>query len=111
MRFTRQFLAILRLNLSGAAQRIGPVLTIVIGVTCAVGVLVSMLAMGTGALRQAMGDVRADRVILTSVGGRRIQSSLPSDQAVTARALPGIKRSTDGESIVVFESLVPIEGR
>jgi putative ABC transport system permease protein len=111
MNFIRQFLGILRVNLSGAAQRMGSVLTIIIGVGCAVGVLVSMLAMGTGALRQAMGDVRADRVILTSVGARGIQSSIPRDQAVTARDLPGIKRSTDGESIVVFESLVPIEGR
>jgi putative ABC transport system permease protein len=91
MNFIRQFLAILRVNLSGAGQRKGSVLTIIIGVTCAVGVLVSMLAMGTGARRQAMGNAR-DR-----------------DEAVVARDLPGIKKGTDGEPIVVFESLVPME--
>ncbi|HEY0799857.1 MAG TPA: ABC transporter permease [Steroidobacteraceae bacterium] len=111
MNFFRQFLGILRVNLSGAAQRLGSVATIIIGVACAVGVLVSMLAMGTGARRQAMGDVRTDRVILTSIGARNIQSSIARDEAVTARDLPGIKKGTDGKPIVVFESLVPIEGR
>src|ERR1700724_4429088 len=100
MNFIRQFLGILRVNLSGAAQRMGSVLTIIIGVGCAVGVLVSMLAMGTGALRQAMGDARADRVILTSVGARGIQSRIPRDKAVTAPALPGIKRRNEGGSSV-----------
>jgi putative ABC transport system permease protein len=111
MNSIRQFLGILRVNLSGAAQRMGSVLTIIIGVACAVGVLVSMLAMGIGAQRQAMGNVRADRVVLTSTGARGIQSSIPRDEAVIARDLPGIKKSSDGEPVVVFESLVPIEVR
>ena len=52
MSSARQFLGILRVNLGGVTQRLGPALTIVIGVTCAVGVLVSILAMGTGARRR-----------------------------------------------------------
>src|SRR5258708_24008889 len=109
MNFIRQFLAILRVNLSGAGQRKGTVLTIIIGVACAVGVLVSMLAMGTGARRKAMETGRADGVTLTSVGGRDFQSSIPGDEAVVAGDLPGIKKGTDGDPIVVFESLIPIE--
>jgi putative ABC transport system permease protein len=105
----RQFLAILRVNLSGAGQRIGSVLTIIIGVACAVGVLVSMLAMGVGARRQAMENVRDDRVTLTSVGARDDQSSIPRDEAVVARDLPGIRKGADGEPLVVFESLVSME--
>jgi putative ABC transport system permease protein len=107
----RQFLAILRLNLSGATQRSGSVLTIIIGVACAVGVLVSMLAMGTGMMRQAMGNARDDRVTVTSVGARSFQSSIPRDAAAATRDLPGIKKDSDGKPIVVFESLVPIEAR
>src|SRR5258708_14167197 len=109
MNFIRQFLAILRVILSGAGQRKGSVLTIIIGVACAVGVLVSMLAMGTGGGGQAMENGRDDRVTLTSVGARDFQSSIPRDEAVVARDLPGIKKGTDGEPIVVFESLIPIE--
>ncbi len=70
MNFFRQFFGIFRVSLSGAAQRTGAVLTIIIGVACAVGVLVSMLAMGIGMQRQAMENVRADRVNLSSTGAR-----------------------------------------
>jgi putative ABC transport system permease protein len=109
MHFIRQFLAVLHLNLSGATQRLGSVLTIIIGVASAVGVLVSMLAMGTGMMRQAMGNARDDRVTVTSVGARDIQSSISREEAVGVRDLPGIKKDTNGKPIVVFESLVPIE--
>ena len=49
MRFAKQFWALLSMNLAGIPARLGLVCTIVIGVTCAVGVLVSMLALGVGA--------------------------------------------------------------
>ena len=87
----------------------GSVLTIIVGVTCAVGVLISMLAMGIGVQREGMADVRADRVILSSTGARVFQSSIPKNEAVIARELPGIKKDANGAPIVVFESLVPIE--
>ena len=111
MNFTRQFLGILRVSLSGVTQRLGSVLTIIIGVACAVGVLVSMLAMGTGARREEMGDVHADGVVVTSIGARGVQSSIPKDQAATVRELPGIIKGSDGAPIVEFQSLVPIEAR
>jgi putative ABC transport system permease protein len=111
MRSIRQFLAILHLNLSGATRRLGSVITIIIGVACAVGVLVSMLAMGTGMMRQVMGNTRDDRVIVTSVGARNIESSIPRDAAVAVRDLPGIKKGIDDKPIVVFQTLVPMEAR
>jgi len=111
MNFVRQFFGILRVNLSGAAQRMGAVLTIVIGVACAVGVLVSMLAMGIGMQRQSMENVRADRVNLSSTGARGIQSSIPRDEAVIARDLPGIAKDIKCSPVVVFTSLIPIEAR
>ncbi|MGC1728468.1 MAG: ABC transporter permease [Steroidobacteraceae bacterium] len=109
MDFTRQFTALLVLNLESVRERLGSVFTIVIGVTCAVGVLISMLAMGTGATRQATGDARPDRVILSSHGARGLESSIPRDEAATVRDLPGIKRGRDGEPIVVFQAAVPVE--
>jgi putative ABC transport system permease protein len=111
MSFARQFVALLGLSLAGIPQRIGSVLTIVIGVTCAVGVLVAMLAMSSGAHRQALGNVRDDRVVLTSLGARGIQSSIPRDEADTVRSLPGFKTGSDGKPMLVFQSIVPIEGR
>jgi putative ABC transport system permease protein len=111
MNFTRQFLSILFMNLSGVRQRTAPVLTIIIGVTCAVGVLVSMLAMGTGARRQEMANIRADQAALITPGTRYGQSNISRDAVAAILGLPGIQKGTAGEPIVVFESVVPIEGR
>jgi len=111
MTFSRQFLALLRMSLSGVTQRPGAVLTIVIGVTCAVAVLVSMLAMGSGARRQVLAGVREDRVVVNSHGASGIQSSIPRDEAETVRDLPGIKRGSDGKPVVDFQTIVIIEAR
>ena len=91
MNFVRQFLALLRISLEGEGARIGSVLTILVGVTCTVAVLVSMLAMGTGAHRQATGDVRDDEVVIQTKGARVVQSNISRDEAVAVRDLPGYR--------------------
>ena len=111
MNFTRQFLALLRLSLSAIPRRAGAVLTIIIGVTCAVSVLVSMLAMGSGARRQALAGISDDRVVVNSHGASGIQSSIPRDEADTVRDLPGIRKGSDGKPKVDFQSVVIIEAR
>ena len=111
MNFVRQFLALLRVGLLGVAARPSSALTILVGVTCAVGALVSMLAMGTGARRQEMGAVRADHVILSKTGERPGQSDISKDESAPILGLPHIRRGTAGEPIVVFESMTFLEGR
>jgi len=111
MRFPGQLFAILRVNLSGMSQRIGSVLTIIVGVTCAVGVLVSMLAMGTGAREQELGNARADRVILMTTGTRLGQGSITREEAAVVLGLPGVRKDAKGDPVVVLESMVFIEGR
>ena len=108
MQFLKQLMALVRMNLSGIRQRLGPVLTVVIGVTCAVGTLVSLLAMGAGAQRQAMANVRADRVVITGAGA---QTDIPRDASGAIRNLPGIRKGAGGESIVTLVSTVQLEGR
>jgi putative ABC transport system permease protein len=110
MNFTRQFLALLRLQLEGEGARLGSVLTIVIGVTCTVAVLVSMLAMGTGAHRQALGDVQDEEVVVQTKGSEIVQSNISRDEVVALRDLPGIARGKDGEPQVGGIVLVPFEG-
>jgi putative ABC transport system permease protein len=104
-----QFPALLGLSVSGLAERLGTALTVTIGVTCAVGVLVSMLSMGTGAKREALSNVRDDRVVLTSLGARGVESSIPREEAARITGLPGIQKGSDGAPIVVFQATVPIE--
>ena len=112
MNLAKQFWALLRLNLAGIPQRFGLVCTIVIGVACAVGVLVSMLAMGVGARREAMGAVSPNRATLTSVDAPSpAQSSIAQDAASLIRDLPGIRRNTEGKPIVVFQVSVFVQAR
>jgi putative ABC transport system permease protein len=105
----RQFFGLLAVNLAGIRQRLGSALTIVIGVTSAVAVLVSMLSMGVGARNEELGNTREDRVVFTSTGAQGLQSSIPRDEGATVSELPGIKKDAAGRPIVSFNAFVPIE--
>jgi putative ABC transport system permease protein len=71
-----------------------------------------MLAMGVGARKQVMGDVRDDRVIFMSTGAQdQGQSSIPKDQAYSIPGLPGIRKGAAGKPIVVLQTFVGFQGR
>jgi putative ABC transport system permease protein len=99
------------MNLSAIGQRMASVLTIIVGVTAAVGVMVSMLAMGAGARRQETADARPDRAVLTTTGTRPGQGNISRDEVPAILALPGVRKDADGQPLVVFESTVFVEGR
>jgi len=112
MDFLKQLGMLLRMNLLGAPQRLGLVCTTVIGVTCAVAVLISMLAMGVGARRAAMGNVRSDRASVLSVDAVGPgQSDIPKDIAALIGDLPGIRRNANGQPIAVPQTLVFVQAR
>ena len=112
MNFVKQFWALLRMNLTGVSARLGLVCTIVIGVTCAVGVLVSMLALGVGARREAMANANPNRAILTSVDAPSpAQSNIAKDTVPLILNLPGIRRNARGKPIVVFQMTMFIQAR
>ncbi len=100
------------MNLLGVPQRLGLVCTTVIGVACAVGVLISMLAMGVGAQREAMGNVRPDRASVLSTGALEPgQSNIAKNTATLVRELPGIRRNAHGEPIAVPTTFVGMQAR
>jgi putative ABC transport system permease protein len=112
MSFFKQLGMLMRMSLLGVPQRVGLVCTTIIGVTCAVGVLVSMLAMGVGARRQLMGNVRRDRASLLSVGALQpAQSSIAKNTAVLIGELPGIRRNARGQPIAVPQVFVSTQAR
>jgi putative ABC transport system permease protein len=111
VRFVRQLAALLLVSLSGIADRLGSILTIVIGVTCAVGVLVSMLAMGNGARQQELGTARDDNVVMATAGTQMGQGTITKDEAAVVQGLPQVRKTAHGDPIVVPQSEVPIEGR
>ena len=96
----------------GLFERRSQALTLVLGVTCAVGVLVSMLAMCVGARRHEMADVRTDRVVLMSIGAPdATQSSISKGQAALIQDLPGIRQAPNHEPIAVSQLFVTVEAR
>src|ERR1700691_572092 len=112
MDFLKQLGMLLRMNLLGVPQRLGLACTTVIGVTCAVGVLVSMLAMGVGARREAMGNVRPDRASVLSVDAVGPgQSNIPKEVAAIIGDLPGIRRNASGQPIAEPQILVFVQAR
>jgi putative ABC transport system permease protein len=112
MDFLKQFGMLLRMNLLGVSQRLGMVCTTVIGVTCAVGVLISMLAMGVGARREAMGNARPDRASVLSIDAVGIvQSNIPKDLATLIGDLPGIRRNLSGLPIAAPVVSVFVQAR
>lgn len=112
MDFLKQLGMLLRMNLLSLPQNLGMACTTVIGVTCAVGVLVSMLAMGVGARRAAMGNVRPDRASVLSAGAvGPAQSNISKDVAALIEELPGIRRNSRGQPIAVPEVSVFVSAR
>lgn len=111
MKALRQFFALLAVSLSGLALRPGPALTIIVGVGCAVGVLVSMLAMGSGARRQEVSHARDDLVAVAEVGQRPLAGSISREDAAAIQDSPYIRRDEEGRPIIVMESMIPIQGR
>ena len=112
MSIARQFWALLRINLAGIPARLGLVCTVVVGVSCAVGVLVSMLALSVGARREALGNASPNRAILTSVDAPSpAQSSIAKDAVPLILDLPGIRRDAQGKPIVVLQAAVFVQAR
>jgi putative ABC transport system permease protein len=112
MNLLKQFWALLCVNVAGIPARLGLACVIVIGVACAVGVLVSMLAMGVGARQEAMGNVSPNRAVLTSIDAPSpAQSNIAQDAATLIRNLPGIRRDAAGKPIVVFQVTVFVQAR
>jgi putative ABC transport system permease protein len=112
MDFLRQLGLLLYMNLLGVPPRLGLACTTVIGVTCAVGVLVSMLAMSVGARRAAMGNVRPDRAtVLSAEAMGPDRSDVPKDVAAQIKDLPGIRRNSRGQPIAVPEVEVYVQAR
>src|SRR5579863_7860080 len=112
MNYFKQLTSLLRINLASLPQRWMLFATIVVGVACAVGVLVSLLAMGAGASQEAMGNVREDRVILLSTGAQApVFSNISKDAIPMIRDLPGVRRNRAGEPMMLVQALVSTDAR
>jgi putative ABC transport system permease protein len=109
MAFIQQTIALVRVALASTRDRLGSAAVITIGIGSAVGVLVSTLSIGEGIAMMTMKNVRADRAIVRTSGGRVAELSRETVQSV--EALPGIKRDVDGKPLVSADAMVVAQVR
>jgi putative ABC transport system permease protein len=112
MKIIKQFAALLQMSLGGLRFRLGAVLVSIIGTTCVVGVLISMLSMGAGARAKVMQNVRADRAWVLKHGAQgNFDSSLSRSVVPIIEDMPGIKKGTDGKTLAYASVINVVEGR
>lgn len=99
MNLARQILALTAVGLRSVPQRRGSSAVIVIGTTCVVAVLLSVLAMATGFDRTIQADARPDRVLVITQGmDTEGSSSLSRENLNVIEAAPGVKRDGAGKA-------------
>src|SRR3954469_6093441 len=103
---TRQIVLLLEMSCRGMKSRLGPMLVVVVGLACVVGVLISMLSIGASFRVLGAEGTRDDRLIVTAAGNRTINR----DTLLTFSNLEGVKRN-DGKPLVSGVMFGFAEGR
>jgi putative ABC transport system permease protein len=109
MTVLRQISAVTNMNLRSLPQRVWTSTVIVVGIAGVVGVLVSVLAMGTGFTNAMTSTGRpAYAIVLRSGATNEVGSSLAVDAAQTIMDAPGIARLPDGKPAASPEMFVSV---
>src|SRR5947209_7282665 len=93
----RQILALLEMSLGSVKTRKGPILVVIVGIACVVGVLISMLSMGSTLRYTVTQGTRADRLIVTPAGNQG--GAIKRETALTLSDLDGVKRDAAGKPL------------
>lgn len=105
----RQILVLLLVACGGVRSRLGPMLVVIIGVACVVGVLISMLSMGTSLRSMATQGARPDRVIVTTGGDHG--GAMNQDTVLALSNLDAVERDGNGKPLSAGTSFGFSEGR
>lgn len=104
MSVARQVLALTGVGIRSLPHRLGISAVIVIGTTCVVAVLLSVLAMAASFDRTIRADARPDRVLVISRGmDTEGTSSLSRENVDIIQAAPGIRRDGAGKALLSAE--------
>jgi len=110
MTVLRQTIELTTTGLRSIAQRRGSSLVTVVGVTTAVAVLVSLLAIREGANIFTGQNARPDSFVVVSRGATSTaQSVLTRDTLSVIENAPGLKHSSDGRPYVTATALVSVD--
>ncbi|MFL6602558.1 MAG: ABC transporter permease [Steroidobacteraceae bacterium] len=92
-----QILVLLEMSLGGVKARLGPMLVVIVGIACVVGVLISMLSMGASFRSMATKGTRPDRLIVIPGGGQG--GPIKRDTVLALSDLDGVKRDVGGKPL------------
>src|SRR5688572_2647137 len=96
MSLIRQIYVVLLLNFKSVRLRFWQSMVIVVGVSCVVGVLLSMLSMVEGMQRAySNGDDPQYAIVVSRGAGREISSMIPREQARIITSAEGIEKAGD----------------
>jgi len=84
------------MSLGSLKARLGPMLVVIVGIACVVGVLISMLSMGASFRSMLTKGTRPDRLIVTPGGD---QGPIKRDTALALSDLEGVKRGVEGKPL------------
>ena len=109
MRTVRQIASITKVGIATIPQRLGSSAIVVVGIAGVVGVLMAILAMGTGFERTLKETGSDDTAIILQHGQRNeIGSRLDRDTLAVASQAPQILRNNDDRTIVSPEQLITV---
>ncbi len=104
-----QIRVLLQMSLGGLLAWLGPVLVVILGTACVVGVLISTLSIGASFRLMGTSGTRPDRLIVTTPGEGG--GDIKRDAMLGLSALEGLKRSADGKPLVSGVMFGFAEGR
>ena len=109
MKIFPQVRAVCAVNLRSLSQRLGASIVLVAGIAGAVGVLVTVLALGRGLEQSFANTGKPDRAIVTSKGAlSEGSSSLQREVAFAAPDARGLKKNAQGKPVLSMEVLTQI---
>ena len=110
MNFLKQALATTRMSLLSLPSRIGPSLVTIIGVTCSVAIIVSLLSLSEGLTRAIQKNDAPDvAVVLSSRTPSESMGAIAPAEVDRIAAAPGIKRGPDGNPIVQPLAMIVVD--
>ena len=110
----RQIVTVTELNLKGLPQRFWNSVVIVVGMTCVVGVLLSMLSFSTGLAGTFAAAADPGRAIVVRTGALDERGAvIPREAAVFIFNAPGVQMDQDDEPLASTENInfIPIVRR
>ncbi len=110
MHMFRQIWSVTAMNIESLPHRLTASLVTMIGVACAVAVMISLLAVGAGLMRTVDKNNRPDlAIVLSSGAAAEYMGAISSAEVAMIASAPGVKKTPDGKPMIQPLATVIVE--